>query len=183
MFERFDLRNVVTDHFSTFRDYRTDKIQPVQIVVSVLIPVLIAVLVGPVAGVELDSGSSNVLVTSLSIFSALLLNLLLLMYDIVERGKENRELSRDLNQLKQQVLTTTFKNISFSILVAVTAIVLLLISYMDLEFGSFALNSALEVIIYFLVSLFIMTLYMILRRVHILLLREIKREEEASSQQ
>ena len=110
-----------------------------------------------------------IVATSLSIFAALLFNLLLLIYDVTGRSAGS---IGGTNRLRQDVLSEVFSNISFAILVAMVAIISVLILLM--VDGSPPAERALSAITYYLVTLFLLTLLMLLKRVHTLLQHETK---------
>ena len=72
--------------------------------------------------------------------------------------------------LRRQVLREIFSNISFAILVAIGAIVSVLI--LALVKGANVAEYVWSVLIIYLVTLFLLTLLMLLKRVHVLLRRE-----------
>ena len=110
----------------------------------------------------------NVLVTSLSVFAALLFNLLMLVLSVIEKRKGNKVFF----QLQRE----TYANISYAILVALITVALLLIPYF------YAFTSAptdppttgqrvFWGAIYFLLVNFGLTMAMILRRMHAILVK------------
>ena len=109
----------------------------------------------------------TILATSLSIFAALLFNLLLLVYDV--RGR-SRGPNGNTNEIRRRFLRELFSNVSFAILVATGAIVSFL--GLVLVYCSSVAQYALSALIYYLVMLFLLTLLMLLKRVHVLLHRE-----------
>jgi len=136
---------------------------------------------------------------SLSVFAGLLFNLLLLVYDIIGKPNSNKR------PLRATLLKELSSNISFGILISVVTIILLLVfslattsdvltnhnvisnninisSNNTNEAYDFALLDAqtmpylLAFLIYYLVSIFILNLFMILKRFHIILRSEFKRD-------
>lgn len=165
MIEKINISQIVKDHISTLKNYETGKYSFWDFVLFFFVPFLIGgVLV--YFRFKLTKEIVNGLVTSLSIFAALLFNLLLLIYDII-RKTENSE---GINGLKTTFLKQIYSNISFCILIAISTVILLLISFLNIEIA--LLHYILAFFVYYLVSLFILTLFMILKRVHILLSKE-----------
>lgn len=111
---------------------------------------------------NLDQGLVTIVATVLSIFAALLFNVLMLVYDAL--GKKNP------NQQRLKFLRELANNISFAILVAMATIVSVLASIIASS-GSppVAVASGLT---YFLATMFLLTLLMILKRTHVLLAKE-----------
>ena len=110
----------------------------------------------------LHQGLVTIVATVLSIFAALLFNVLMLVYDAL--GKKNP------NQQRLKFLRELANNISFAILVAMATIVSVLASIIASS-GSppVAVASGLT---YFLATMFLLTLLMILKRTHVLLAKE-----------
>jgi len=141
----------------------------------------------------------NVLVMSLSVFAGLLFNLLLLVYDIIGKPNSNKR------PLRAILLKELSSNISFGILISVITIILLLVFSLvttsdvlthhniisdNINISSnntsnaydFTLLDArtipysLAFLIYYLVSVFILNLFMILKRFHIIIRNEFKKD-------
>jgi protein-S-isoprenylcysteine O-methyltransferase Ste14 len=110
-------------------------------------------------------------VTSLSVFAALLFNLLLLTYDIIAKASTTE---------KKIFLKEVYSNISYSILVAVITVVITLLfdimAPMIREIDSVAITYAIYRIlngfIYFIAGNFILSLLMVLKRIHVLMSTE-----------
>jgi len=166
MFRKINVLNIVRDHISTLRDYKTKKVSISDLFLFSLSPALISVLFLVFSGV-MDETMVTLLTTSLSIFAALLFNLLLIIYDAVRK----EESLNSANNLRKPYLKEVFNNISFCILTSVLAIVLLLIYS---QVSIFFLQYLLTFFSYYLVALFILTLFMVLKRTHILLSKEIE---------
>jgi uncharacterized membrane protein YbhN (UPF0104 family) len=148
-------------------DRRSKKISPGDLFVSFGLP-LIASSLAAYLGVRLNNNLINVLATSLSIFVALLFNLLLLVYDLLKKENEIGKTSTEsASPLRRQVLKEVYANISFSILASILALLILLIASLGLSIPH--LLGALSFLVLFLVMVFILTLFMILKRIHNLL--------------
>lgn len=130
--------------------------------------------------VVLNDGLGNALITSFSIFSALLFNLLLLVYDISGKSTDPSKASNDPVEKKRadrrrSLLKEIYINVSFSILVATISVVALLIHFLKIDMCDLAnietcrITWLLPSIIYYLSIQFLLTLFMILKRVYILL--------------
>ncbi len=167
MFNKVNIWLIVSDHVSTLRNYANNKVWIGDILLFLLTPIAAALLLTFVLRFELNIDAINALITSLSVFSALLFNLLLLIYDILRKESGGPTQAN----LRRKFLSQIYANISFSILVAVISIALLLLLFIETRLPYFTL--ALNLVIYFLVINFILTLLMILKRVHILLASEI----------
>jgi hypothetical protein len=166
MFSKINLSSIIRDHLFTLRDEQTKKYKAGDFILFLIVPLGLGLVILFGFDIRIDTGAINLLVTSLSIFAALLFNLLLLIYDIVNKEEKTDQRS----SLKRRFLGQIFANISFSIFISITAVIFLLIAVAD--FNNIYIEDALNLIIYYLVSLFILTMFMILKRVHILLSNE-----------
>ena len=156
---------IVIDHFKTLRQNQIGKILFDDILIFFLLPILLSLLL-LIFGQYLNDNLITIFVTSLSIFAALLFNLLLLIFDIV--NKEDHK--NDKSTLKIRYLKEIYSNISYSILISIIAIIALLVAYIDIPLTY--LNFVLGFISYTLIIQFLLTLFMVLKRVHILLSKE-----------
>lgn len=142
------------------------------------LPAAIASLTGYL-GISLNDGLVNALITSFSIFSALLFNLLLLVYNISEKKVDlpqtNDQVENKRRAKSRELLQEIYINVSFSILVSITTIAALLTYFLKvsnckiLSIDVCSLQWLLSFVIYYLVIQFILDLFMILKRIYILL--------------
>lgn len=167
MFDKINPKLIIIDHLKTLTNNRTGKPMKTDFFLFFGIPIVVAFVFLCLLRIELDGNSVGILTTSLSIFAALLFNLLLLVYDVV-RKEEN-------NPLRHEALKQIFANISFSIFVSIVAVFLLMIDFLFDSFFEkwyFAIGVGVDFVIYWFISLFTLTLLMILKRIHILLSKE-----------
>lgn len=168
MFNKINILQIIKDHFATLRDYGTKKQRVSDYLLFIGIPLLLS-LVAWFLKLRLVNDIINILITSLSIFAALLLNLLLLIFDIVRKNERNIDGSNN-NERKLEFLKEIYSNISYSILISIlTLIFLMLLNFIK---NSLAGEICTLIIFTFLIN-FILSLLMILKRVHSLLSREI----------
>jgi hypothetical protein len=114
---------------------------------------------------RLDGPEVTVLITALSIFAALLFNLLLLTHSIVTQTES------ELHEGRRKLLREIYAHISYAVLISVIAIVFLLASVV-LPSGSPWVDFTLSGAVYFLVLNFLGTLFLILNRIHVMLAAE-----------
>lgn len=168
MFDKVNVIKIVGDHISTLKDYRTNKYKVSDFFLFFGLPLFIAIFFAYFK-ISLTQNLISLLITSLSIFAALLFNLLLLIYDVVQK-------SRDGNSLKIKFLKEVYSNISFCILIAILAVVILiLISIFNNNRSVLFIYQIFNFIAYYLIILFLLTLFMILKRIHILLYKEVEK--------
>lgn len=164
MFDKINATKIVRDHVATLKSFDTDKYSSSDFLLFFFFPLLLSGILVYFKFI-LSKDFINILATSLSIFAALLLNLLLLIYDILRKSEKT-----DSNyKLKAKFLKQIYANISFCILISIVTIVFLIIASLNIK----QLESILAFGIYSLVFIFVLTLFMVLKRVHILLSKEV----------
>jgi hypothetical protein len=166
IFDKLNVSHIIRAHINTLWDYEKDTLSKGDIFVFFGLPALAAALILYLFKTPVDRATSNILITSLSIFSALLLNLLMLIYDLV-RKEEETEPDPGTENRAVKLLQEIFTNISYSIVVSVFCVAILLIAYLEIRSGIFL--QIFSLVVYFLVIQFLLTLFMVLKRVHILL--------------
>ncbi len=195
MFDNINVWVIIKSHLKTLKVYRSDKTSTEDVILFLIIPFLGAVSLVLFLDYRLDVDAINALITSLSVFSGLLFNLLLLIYDLLrkENSKEDTdeniketpkkntrkipkgnsgEISdEDPSSLRRTFLGHIYAHISFTILTAVLSITLLLFLFIKINLPILAISVNVAVI--FLIINFILTMLMILQRVHILISKEI----------
>jgi len=157
MLSKIDLTKIVKDHLSTLKHHGEKRKSKSDIFLFYGTPIILLSIV-LFKNFTFTEEQINILITVFSIFTGLLLNLLLLIYDIV--------LKISSPKLKEQFLKEIYSNISYTILLAIVIIILLFISCVNSNFILSSLAVA-------LILQFVLTLLMILKRVHILLSKEI----------
>ncbi len=172
MLTKINVLSIIKDHILTLKNYRTGNVHYPDIILFFLIPFLISIVLVSFQ-ILLNDGIANILITSFSIFAALLFNLLLLVYDIA--GKSN---SLSANKESRISLQEIYINISFCILISVVSIVILISSFFKIKYCLFlgfnicSLQWVISFAAYYFSILFVLTLLMILKRIYILLANE-----------
>jgi hypothetical protein len=164
MLRRIDVRVIVRDHIGTLTDYRTGRRYLGDYVLFFVAPIVAAALLLWQC-VLLNATIANIVITSLAIFAGLLFNLLLLAHGMIRSTPPD-------GVDEKRLIVEIYSNISYAILVSLAAIVVSLISYISPALWFVYSASALA---HFLVLNFLLTLLMILRRIHILLSKEFGR--------
>lgn len=194
MFEKINILSVFAEHISTLKKYGSDEYSRSDIIIFLVSPAILAFILLFACNIPLKGNLITILVTSFSIFAALLFNLLLLIYDIVSKhNKDGGEISdktkkiRELT-LKEKLLKETYVNISFNITISVISIILLIALYFITEtvsletykinIYSLVLNpfqyliSLFSFAVYYFLIQFMLTLLMVIKRINILLSKE-----------
>lgn len=157
MSSKINCADIIRDHLNTMRDNRAKRPSAWDLFVFYIFPAVVAIAVAGPMEFLLQESSINFLATVFSIFVGLLLNLLVLIV-----GQK----AFHITPMRKKVLEETFCNVSYSILICVILIPIL--------FAAKALERngclfALSVFAYLIVGNFMLTLLMILKRVHTLL--------------
>lgn len=167
MFSKINVIEIITDHWRTLKNYGDSKSSIGDISIFVLFPILFSIIL---LGIKfrLNKELVNTLVTALSVFGALLFNLLMLIYDLIKKNKNDPESTE--KELRLVFLSEIYRNISYSILISLSSIMVLLTFFLITE------TSRLNIYITFLSMVFILhfllTGLMVLKRVHITLRKE-----------
>ena len=177
MFDKINIKNIIKDHFSTLVNERTGNKSVIDYFVFIGIPILISSLL--VFVFDDLKQFATILITSLSIFTGLLFNLILLTYDLIKRNEaepiqvdvENERKTKldDDKKVKGKILKQIFTNISYSILIAIFSIISLLLLYI---WDHHLYKLIIVFLVYFFVVNFFLTLLMVLKRTHRLLSSE-----------
>jgi hypothetical protein len=110
---------------------------------------------------------TNVLITSLSVFAALLFNLLMLVLGVIEKNKG----TTDFVKLQKE----TYANIAYAILVSLVTVALLIIPYLITLPAQYDLiRKVFWGVVFFLLINFALTMAMVLKRMHAILVKLIQ---------
>jgi hypothetical protein len=166
MFGKIDVRDILRDHFRTMVDYSTGRSSVADISLFLLLPVATAIGLDQ-AGVLIDGRAVSVLITAVSILGGLLFNVLVLIHTVAARFVAPTG-QRDGNRFLSEI----YSNIAYAILLClVTLVPLALLAMASTPW----LLRALSVAAVFLLVHLLLTLLMILKRLHALLRLEIGR--------
>lgn len=184
MSSKINICCIISEHYDSLRDSATGKYAPSDIFTFVLIPVFIAGF-SVFFDVKLTNELIGLLVNFGSIITALLLSVLVLVYD--QRNKIDEKNSTEtsvnaLQQLKLGVLDQLFSNICYATIVSVSLVVTCFLEQMSRPTPVAATQkisgiSSIEIIhgwilsplIFFLIAHVILTLLMVIKRMHTLL--------------
>ena len=165
MFSKINVSSIISDHFKTLKNNDTNKTSFVDIGIFVLLPIVVA-LIFFCLDISLSESLVNILIAAFSIFVGLLLNLLMLVYDIVNKNYERQGVKE--KPLRKIYLKQIFSNISFTVFLSIIIIISLLFTFPE----NYIIKCVSSLVSVFLMSQFLLTLLMILKRVHVLLSKE-----------
>lgn len=161
LLSKINVLPIARDHLRTLVNARTQKAGFSDWAVFAVLPIIISVGLIWISG-ELSSTTIGIAVGALSIFVGLLLNLIILLYDIIRSPNEEK--------LKFDLVKQTLDNISFAILLSIIAIVFFLLSLVDSKWFSLVFS----LIAYFLISELGLTVLMVFKRMHKMYSKEIE---------
>lgn len=163
MSSKINITQIVTDHLATLRNERTGKISAVDLAMFIGAPFVLAVAYY-VLGWSLSKDATNLIITGMSIFAGLMINVLVLIYTVALNTKVE-DVTAEEAFLEKRFLRQIFANISFSISVSVLIVIVLGLSF----FVEARTQKAISAFAFFLLGNFLLTLLMTLKRLHILL--------------
>jgi len=205
LFNRISVYSIVKKHLNTFYDesYRVngkDKIPFADKIVFIGIPLLIS-LIFVLLGLYMDATYLSIILTCLSIFVGLLFGLLPLMFQLtttikakyLDLKKANNSTSipskeYKFQEIKFRISKELFSNIGFSIILAIVSILSSLltrlkpqaiIKVLEGKYFNTIKSTYLFVsnfIAYFLLTLFVLMLFMVLKRFYLLFESEVREE-------
>ena len=164
MSDKLDIRDIVVDHFRTLVSAKTEKRSLWDYVLFLGLPLILACTLFQL-DVELSREAVAAMINALAIFAGLLLNLLMLL-----RGSAKAGVQDGLGALRRKVAEQLYANIAYEILVTLVALILFL--WMAIQ-ETARTSEALRALGFFLVSHFLLTLFMVLKRVHRLMADEL----------
>lgn len=210
MLDKINIFKLFKEHLGTLKKFNSDSYNIEDIILFLIFPAILAYAL-MIYNIALTNNIIIILVTSFSIFAALLFNLLLLIYDIVSKSNgrifnrnddgsnessvnpsnsssKGKEKKKKALNLKERLLKETYINISYNITISIISIIFLLIIYLMLETMETAKEGAsvyptllhvfkyvvplLSFFVYYFLIQFMLTLFMILKRIHVLLSKE-----------
>lgn len=159
--EKMSFKCIVRDYLKTFYDYDTKKKSQKDMVLFIIFPILLGIAFGNF--IFLTREFINTLLIIFSILLGLMLNLLILILS----KKSKKETINKLN-------TELFHSISFSILISIFIVISSLFFSFDITFIKewdyyLIIKKIASMWSYSLIFLFCMDLFLILKRIHILL--------------
>lgn len=166
MFSKINLAKIVIAHYRTFRSVRSGKIIKGEVFLFFIFPVICGSFTVYVDGFSYERDYVNILIASLSILAGFLFNLIALIFGFLEKITRNAE--KDLIKLK--LTKEIHANISFAIVLALTCIILLLLC--DIRY--LWLKSIINALALSFTVAFALCLLMILKRVYILMSKEVE---------
>ena len=172
MFSRINITSIIKDHFKTLRslDENSKAIYWKDLLLFIIIPILTSTILC-IKGYNFENQLGN-LIAAISIFGGFLFNLLAIIYGQIDKIKSDA--TGESSNLKKRFVKEIHINISFCIVLSILIVLTLLLTSIDIPENKFKFIIKMMIIgiNYYLMSLFLLTLLMILNRVYILLKRD-----------
>lgn len=159
--DKLNIYCIVQDHFGSFRSYDTKKLLWTDMFFFILVPILIGLLYF-LWFPAIDDNTRRLVITSYSILIGLLLNINVLIFNRIQESKKDN--------LRLSLIKEMFANISFTILIALMTILLLIVS----EFFVDTVERIINTLVIIFAAMFILNLLMILQRMYLLFQDEAK---------
>lgn len=170
--KKMDVKQIVKDHIKTLKNSNSNKLNISEILFFFIFPLILSLLL--TWKKILSSGDMSSVITAFSIFAGLLFNLLVLTLDMVRKIKNGRMEEQDASSqnIKEQLIKETYTNISFCIMLSLA--LLCLSFFFVIGITNYYIKIILSIFIYWLVTTFILTLLMVLKRIYTLLSEEFR---------
>ena len=172
MLGKLNIWKIIRDHFSTFTNYRTGRVSISDYLLFLGIPLALAVI-AVWRNITFPSAVLSAMLSAFSIFAGLLLNLLLLICNFANNQRFAG--SDPATAMRRTFLKQVYFNLAFSIILAICIVAVTLVSLSFASHQEQATHPIATVLLSFLVSQFVLTLFMILQRIHTLLSFEFER--------
>lgn len=165
MIGKINITRIVRDHIGTLRSTASGKIRKREIILFFFGPLIIGIYFVYHDHFKYSQDYVNILIASISILAGFLFNLLAIIFGFMDKLKANAE----GDTVKVQLTKEIHINISYSIVLSVFSIISLLfcdLKYIWLEqiFNTLALTT---------IIMFFLTLLMILKRIYIIMSKEL----------
>ncbi|ALY01291.1 hypothetical protein ABTF87_10605 [Acinetobacter baumannii] len=173
MSSRINICDIVFGHFRTLRQTSNNKIGLLELLIFIILPIIlsIAIIFVPLQNKEIIS----LLVNLGSIFSALLLSVLVLVFDQEQKLEDRKEIAEEkgkavdpLFPTKKTLLEELYYNISYSVFCSI-ALVSLCLLYSSIKYIYILHGFILKPLIAFMLINILLNILMILKRMHTLL--------------
>lgn len=169
MSKKINIYPILCDHINTLKNNKTKKISRIDLIFSYGMPIIPAAIF-PYIGCSFGKDMLSAIISSFSIFVGLLINVLVLIYTIINNEETKNTEPSESQKESKKLLIETFYNISYAILISFISIFFSLIPYIGQNDEVFKkISHFVTPIIVFLVVNFFWTFTMTLKRLHILL--------------
>lgn len=170
MLDKINIGPIVLDHFHTLRNYITGRLQATDFLILFGAPIALAA-VAALRGFSLHSLAVNALVASFSVFAAILLALLPMIFSFVQSTE--RKTTDSLLATRRRLLREIIANICFAILIAVVVVAIALISLSTLKKDQDPVSELSTFLLIAGSAIFLLNMLMVVKRMYLLMLNEL----------
>jgi len=181
MSKKIDVFPIVKAHFDTLRDYSTGKYSWVDIIVFTIIPILTAISF-VYFKFSFVSEVSSLLINFGAIFTALLLSVLVMIYDqkmkLIDANDKSEGGLDEAMQLRLNLVSQLYVNICFAVLVSILVVVFSFLNFVwsDVAFDIPKTNFCIKLgwslftpITVYLTLTLVLTVFMVIKRMFYIL--------------
>lgn len=166
-FNKINITQILKSHFATLQNDNSKKADFDDYLTFLIVPIIVA------SGllhydIQLNDTAVNIVITTLSIFVGLLFNVIVLIFDIIKRDASQ--------SIKNTILKQLLANVAFTILLSIITILVTLITY----FESAIIKVMATWVVCFSLTIFLLTVLMVLKRMYLLFKQEIDEIERRS---
>ncbi len=173
---KIDVTGIIRSHLNTLRNYPANTRSIFDTFVFFGIPLIAAGVTAYIHwGYSIDA--LNAMLAAFAIFAGLLLNLLLVIFSL----SPDSEAPSTFARVKSRFIREVFANIAFAVLVSVCIVVTSLYGIMRIKSAGAPLDHTgpiLTFLVTFLTSNFVLTLLMILKRIHAMIEAKLSQDNE-----
>lgn len=168
MFTLIDVSFIIKEHYKTLQ--RDAKLLSI-IVIFIVIPIVVVYTFSKVDKL-LTQSSVNALIMAFAIFTGLLLNVIFILFDIVDKVDRNTTQANN----RRLLLEHLYANTLYALLISAIILTFLIITAITEIWQNYTILLILSSVVYFGVAHFMMTLLMIFKRLSILLFSQLEKE-------
>lgn len=168
MFTLIDVSFIIKEHYKTLQ---RDAKLPSIIIIFIVIPIVVAYTFFKVDKL-LTQSSVNALIMAFAIFTGLLLNVIFILFDIVDKVDRNTTQANN----RRLLLEHLYANTLYALLISAIILTFLIITAITEIWKNYTILLILSSVVYFGVAHFMMTLLMIFKRLSILLFSQLEKE-------
>lgn len=172
MMNKINVLRLVVDHFNTLRDYQTGRLSISDVAVFFALP-LAGASTCAYFRIVFDKDALIAVLTAFSIFAGLLFSLLLLVFSLTDKTEPQSM----LYGVRKQLIGELYENISFAILVSICVVTLAIVAAAaNTARPTEGTGPVLTFLLVLFMSNFILTILMVLKRMHSLLTLALKEQ-------
>lgn len=168
MISKVNITSIIIGHYNTLVCYRTKKPMYGDYFLFLGVPLILSII-SFYFNLKINVNSAAVITTAVTILAGLLFNLLVLLYSVACNRKKPYTNREDTSNFFLEINS----NISYSIFISLLSLIPLIYLSIFQDENSAAINILSNIVIFIIIHL-LLTLVMILKRIHVLFSTEFK---------